>query len=195
MHFHMPTEFDAVEPAIRASFRKRVSRGHVQVQVYFKRNADGALAHARLINEPLLAAWLESFRDIADALPSRFAAGPEPGSADARHDRIAQTGSDGRESLEAEALAAAAEAVNELDAFRVREGEAIETEIRRALQLCGLVGQMEEIRTPRAAHLSRSACANGWPNFSNGARSNPRGWPRKRRSSPSAATSAKNWSA
>src|ERR1700734_989940 len=34
LHFHMPAEFDAVEPALRNAVRKRVLRGHVQVQVY-----------------------------------------------------------------------------------------------------------------------------------------------------------------
>ena len=40
LHFHMPLEFDAVEPALRAAVRKRIVRGHVQVQVSFKRNAE-----------------------------------------------------------------------------------------------------------------------------------------------------------
>ncbi|HEX5285009.1 MAG TPA: YicC/YloC family endoribonuclease, partial [Bryocella sp.] len=39
MHFHMPLEFDGVEPALRKAVRARVQRGHVQLQVYFKRTA------------------------------------------------------------------------------------------------------------------------------------------------------------
>ncbi len=52
------------------------------------------------------------------------------------------------DSLEAEVLAAAALAIDELDAFRVREGEAIDVEIRmRAACLRDLVRNMEEIRS------------------------------------------------
>ena len=51
-------------------------------------------------------------------------------------------------SLEAETMSAVAEAIEELDAFRVREGEAIETEIRmRAAALRDLVVRMEDIRS------------------------------------------------
>src|SRR5208283_4471707 len=64
MHFHMPMEFDAVEPEMRATLRKRVTRGHVQLQVSFKRNA--AAAGTASINEALLNAWLESFRQAAE---------------------------------------------------------------------------------------------------------------------------------
>ena len=33
LHFHMPAEFDAVEPALRAAIRKRVTRGHAIVSL------------------------------------------------------------------------------------------------------------------------------------------------------------------
>ena len=53
-----------------------------------------------------------------------------------------------REPLEAEVLEAAALAIEELDSFRVREGAAIEAEIRmRAASLRELVRNMEEIRS------------------------------------------------
>src|SRR5580704_682087 len=64
MHFHMPMEFDGVEPALRAAVRKRVVRGHVQLQVFFRRTAGPAVAN--VINEPLLRSWLAAFRDVAD---------------------------------------------------------------------------------------------------------------------------------
>ncbi|HTA47383.1 MAG TPA: YicC/YloC family endoribonuclease [Bryobacteraceae bacterium] len=145
MHFHMPLEFDGVEPALRKAVRARVQRGHVQLQVYFKRAAESN--GAAIINEPLLKAWLDSFRDVAERLgidcqPDLNQALRLPGMLESRVEPTAP------ESLECEAIAAASEAVEELDAFRVREGEAIETEIRmRARTLRDLVGQMEEIRS------------------------------------------------
>ena len=150
MHFHMPSEFDGVEPALRNAVRKRVVRGHVQLQVFFKRAAGPAAAS--VINEPLLRSWLDAFRDVAqrfgiDSKPDlnqalRLPGMIEPGTGNIPGDSQAS------ESLEAEVLAAAALAIDELDAFRVREGEAIETEIRtRAAGLRELVRNMEEIRS------------------------------------------------
>ena len=146
MHLHMPMEFDAVEPAVRKAVRQRVLRGHVQVQLHFKRT--GA-ASAAVINEPLLRAWLEAFRDAAERLdiecePDLNQALRLPGMMDGG----AAPEAPDQAALEAETMSAVAEAIEELDAFRVREGEAIETEIRmRAAALRDLVVRMEDIRT------------------------------------------------
>jgi uncharacterized protein (TIGR00255 family) len=153
MHFHMPLEFDAVEPAVRAAVRKRVARGHVQLQVFFKRSTGPAVTS--VINEPLLHAWLAAFRDVAerfgvDSKPDLNQALRLPGMIEAGNGNIpeARDASGAGTSLEAEVLAAAALAIDELDAFRIREGEAIETEIRmRAAALRDLVRNMEEIRS------------------------------------------------
>jgi uncharacterized protein (TIGR00255 family) len=145
MHFHMPLEFDAVEPALRAAVRKRVGRGHVQVQVSFKRSAGAS--GAVQVNEAFLAAWLHAFRDLAgrfglESNPDLNQALRLPGMIEARGENPAD------QSLESEALAAAADALEELDEFRVREGAALEAEIRmRAALLHDLVGRMEEIRS------------------------------------------------
>jgi uncharacterized protein (TIGR00255 family) len=145
LHFHMPMEFDAVEPALRAAIRKRISRGHVQVQVFYKRHA--AESGGGGINEGLLKAWLDSFRQIAerygiDSKPDLNQALRLPGMIESRGAPAAD------ESVEQEALSMAADAIEELDAFRAREGAAIETEIRnRAASIRSLVEKMEAIRT------------------------------------------------
>jgi len=145
MHFHMPLEFDGVEPALRKAVRTRVMRGHVQLQVFFKRAAGPA--GATVINEALLQSWLESFRNAAqrfgiESQPDLNQALRLPGMLESP--AVPTT----PDSLDDEALTAAAEAIEELDSFRVREGEAIETEIRmRAAQLRDLVERMEDIRT------------------------------------------------
>jgi uncharacterized protein (TIGR00255 family) len=145
LHFHMPMEFDAVEPALRSAIRKRVSRGHVQVQVFFRRNGDSGGAMA--FNEPLLASWLTAFREISarlglDSTPDLNQALRLPGMMESRGAQVAD------ESTEASALAAAAEAIEELDRFRLREGAAIEAEIRaRAASIREIVARMDEIRS------------------------------------------------
>ena len=146
LHFHMPPDFDAVEPALRNAIRGRVARGHVQVQLLLRRTAAPS-SHAT-INEALLRSWLEAFHDAAtrfgiDGKPDLNQALRMPGMIDTPAGNT-QTET---ESLASEILAAAGVAIDELDAFRLREGEAIEKEIHmRAACLRELVCRMEEIR-------------------------------------------------
>jgi uncharacterized protein (TIGR00255 family) len=150
LHFHMPMEFDAIEPALRGAIRKRVSRGHVQVQLFFKRNSDGTATTG--INEALLRSWLDSFRDLAarleiDSKPDLNQALRLPGMLETRNS-MPPADQSADESIEAAALAAADEAIAELDAFRLREGVAIEADIRlRMASLREITAQMAEIRT------------------------------------------------
>lgn len=153
MHFHMPMELDAVEPALRTLLRKRVTRGHVQVQVHFKRNA--AINGQNMINEPLLRAWIESFRAAAERLgidsqPDLNQALRLPGMMDSPAEEASGEG------LGELALSAAEEAVEELDSFRLREGLAIEVEVRaRAQSLCELAAKMEDIRSRALPHFQQ----------------------------------------
>jgi len=154
LHFHMPMEFDAVETTIRSAIRKRISRGHVQVQMYFKRTADGNCAAA--VNEALLCGWLDSFRDLAerfgiDSKPDLNQALRLPGMIESRASAPAADAT-----VEAEALAAASEAIEELDRFRLREGTAIESELRaRAASIREIVGKMEDIRSRALPHFQQ----------------------------------------
>jgi uncharacterized protein (TIGR00255 family) len=147
LHFHMPFEFDSVEPALRSALRKRIVRGHVQVQVSFRRNAGAS--SGQLVNESFLASWLEAFRAAAD----RFGIDSKPDLNQAlRMPGMLETTSDSgavdHDAIDAEVLSAAAVAIEELDGFRLREGQAIENEIRMRTQcLRDLVASMEDIRT------------------------------------------------
>lgn len=151
VHFHVPLEFDAVEAELRTALRKRIVRGHVQVQLFFKRAA--ASAAAGTINEPLLRSWLEAFRDAADRFgidskPDLNQALRMPGMIESNGQQASDAQAGEREALEAEVRNAAAAALDELDAFRVREGAAIEAEIRtRSSALRELVRNMEDIRS------------------------------------------------
>ena len=155
VHFHMPPEFDEVEPVMRSALRKRLVRGHVQVQVSLRRNA-GTGGGAVVINEPMLRAWLETFRaaaaryeldskpDLNQALrlPGMLAAGP-----------VAEPATD---SSAAEAVAALDEAIAELDAFRIREGASIEEDIRQRIGALGdLTARMEAIRSRALPHFQQ----------------------------------------
>ena len=151
LHLHMPVELDSAEPALRAALRKRLTRGHVQVMVHFKRA--GGNASSIVINEPMLRAWLESFRAAAaqfglDSQPDLNQALRLPGMLESRAPEASTEG------LDATLLDAANEALAELDAFRVREGAAIETEIRqRTASIADIVRRMEDIRTRALPHF------------------------------------------
>jgi uncharacterized protein (TIGR00255 family) len=144
LHFHVPAELDAVEPALRSALRKKVSRGHVQVQVYLKGAAEREMTAT--FNEPLLRSWLEAFRAAAtrfglDAKPDLNQAFRLPGMLETRNLEI------DAELLEAEALRAMNAALVELDQFRLREGAAIEADLRsRSAALRDIALKMQKIR-------------------------------------------------
>jgi uncharacterized protein (TIGR00255 family) len=149
LHFHMPLDFDAIEPALRAAIRQRVVRGHAQVLVGYKRAAATGGDSPFAINDAMLQGWFGAFREAAaqlglqDQQPDLNEALRLPGMVEAR------TGSsEPDEALVAETLSAAAEALDELDRFRLREGRAIEAELRaRIASIHDLVERMEEIRS------------------------------------------------
>ena len=62
LHFHLPPEFDPYEHAIRAVIRKLISRGHLEIRAFYKRN--GAQAESSL-NMPLLDAFVAAWRTAA----------------------------------------------------------------------------------------------------------------------------------
>src|SRR5690242_11141478 len=62
MHFHLPEEFDAFEGTIRATIKKQVARGHMQVHLTFNRTSGTVDSN---LNRPLLQAWLNAFHDAA----------------------------------------------------------------------------------------------------------------------------------
>jgi uncharacterized protein (TIGR00255 family) len=116
------------------------------VQVFYKRENSAAGA-AVVVNEALLQTWLDSFREMAtrygiESKPDLNQALRLPGMLESRGAPVADV------SVEAAALEAAALAIEELDAFRLREGAAIEADIRmRAAALREITKKMEDIRT------------------------------------------------
>jgi uncharacterized protein (TIGR00255 family) len=152
LHLHLPAELDSVEPVLRSVLRKHLTRGHVQVMVHLKRNPLNGAA-AATINEPMLRAWIESFRAAASLLglnaePDLNQALKLPGMMESRAPESST------EDLEAEILSAAAEALAELDVFRMCEGAAIEVEIReRTASISDIVARMEDIRSRALPHF------------------------------------------
>ena len=142
MHCRMPAEMDALEHDVRGVVKGGVARGHVEIQVSFTRTA-GAAA---MLNRPLLDAYIQAFRDAAGIYglggqPDLNSALSIPGMLSAAGDEEVET------EVAKAVLAAAAEALVLLNAFREREGAAMAQEMRQRCQnVGGLVSRMEEIR-------------------------------------------------
>ena len=65
IHMHLPSEADPFENAIRGRIKSAVARGHVDVRLSLPgaTPGEGALA----LNRPLLAAYLQAFREASEA--------------------------------------------------------------------------------------------------------------------------------
>jgi len=141
LHFHMPTELDQYEPALRAVLKSHINRGHVQVQVQISNGNTTAAG----FNRELLRGWLEAFRAAnkefeLDSKPDLNVAFRLPG--------IMQGCSSPDVPLEPVLIEAVTEAVHLLNAFRDHEGAAIALELaQRRAQIVELAQKMERIRT------------------------------------------------
>jgi uncharacterized protein (TIGR00255 family) len=142
LHFHMPSELDAVENDIRAVVKTGVARGHLQIHVALNR---AAAAGAAPLNRPLLQAYMSAFREAAALYelknePDLNAALRIPGMFGAGQEELS-------EEVSKALLEAAAEATAVLNRVREREGAATAQEMRqRCRSIRTLVTQMEEIR-------------------------------------------------
>lgn len=155
LHFHLPPEFDAIEPAVRARIKTSVGRGHLLVVIHYTRSAHDAQAVPAL-NRPLFTTWLAAFREASsaagsDALPDIASALRMPGMLQTVAAAPAIT--DEAENI---VLAALDEALQSFNAEREREGAALKEDIEsRTSNLLNLTSRMEQIRAGATAAFQR----------------------------------------
>jgi uncharacterized protein (TIGR00255 family) len=144
MHFHLPVEFDPFENSIRATIKKQVARGHMQVHLTFTRTSAAGDSN---LNRPLLEAWLSAFHEaarqhhLADN-PDLNAAFRIPGMFQG------ETSPELDPAMEKTLIEVSEEAMKLLDKFREREGAAIAAEmLERCQTIIDLVARMEKIRS------------------------------------------------
>lgn len=121
LHFHMPSDFDAFESALRSALKQRVARGHVEIRASLARSASGADS---ALNKPLLQSWLDSFRRASEELgidsrPDLNAALRIPGMFSE------PAGADLDAGFQSALLAALDQALIAFNSFREREGAEI----------------------------------------------------------------------
>jgi uncharacterized protein (TIGR00255 family) len=145
LHFHLESDLDALESAMRATLKRAILRGHVDIRCSVVRSGDAA---AGGLNAPLLRAFLAEFRKAAQEegldsqqpdlnqimrLPGMFGAAaeqaPDPG--------VGQS-----------LLAALEEALEVLNQFRSREGAELASLIREHNRVVAAgASEMAEIRS------------------------------------------------
>jgi uncharacterized protein (TIGR00255 family) len=126
LHFYAPAAVDPFEASLRAQVKARVARGHLDVRISLPRSAgDGALR----VNRAMLASYLELFTTARtelglDCPPDLNAALRIPGMLEesAAPETDAALGAALAETMDA--------ALDELNAFREREGAAVADAIR-----------------------------------------------------------------
>ena len=142
---------DPFEAAIRALVKSRVARGHVDVRVSFPKNSGGASGLA--LNREFLHDYLRIFHEEAEAhgldckpdlnaalrIPGVFGEAPDAGPPE------------GTEAAIGEALA---QALEELNAFRAREGGELAADMRgHNLRLAAMADEMERLRENALAYF------------------------------------------
>jgi len=119
LHFHIPTEFDAYEPAMRSVVKRLVQRGHLEVRLAVQRKAQGSESGS--LNRPLLEAYLAAFTAASaeygiDGTPDLNAAFRIPGMFTAAAEEQPDA------EMESVLVALMEEGLAVLNTFRSREG-------------------------------------------------------------------------
>ncbi|MBZ5605684.1 MAG: YicC family protein [Acidobacteriia bacterium] len=141
---HAPSAADPFESAIRAMVKARTLRGHVEVRVSLPHSASNGGAQA--LNHALLEEYLKAFREAAsahglDSTPDLNAALRIPGMFEESGEAEAPAETEGV------LLDALDKALEELNAFRAREGAEVAAEMRGHNARVGEVAaEMEKIR-------------------------------------------------
>jgi uncharacterized protein (TIGR00255 family) len=147
LHFHLPPDMDPFESAIRATIKKAILRGHVDIRCSLGPLGNGASGG---LNLPLLRAYLTAFRQAAieqglNAEPDLNRILQYPGMFGASEDQEPDP------ALETEILSLVEQAAQALNGFRTREGAELGAVIReqnRVIQRA--TAEMEQIRSKAA---------------------------------------------
>jgi uncharacterized protein (TIGR00255 family) len=127
LHFHLGADLDSLEHVMRATLKRAVLRGHVDVRCSVMRPANGA---SGTLNLPLFRSYVAAFRKAAaeegiDAQPDLNRILLLPGILGASSDQLAPD-----TTAEKSILAALQEAIDMLNQFRAREGAELAAFIR-----------------------------------------------------------------
>jgi len=146
---HAPTAADPFENAVRAMVKARMTRGHVEVRVSLPQSASNGTGAA--LNHALLEEYLKAFREAAEA--HGLASTPDLNAALRIPGMFAESGeAEAPAETEKVLLEALDRALDELNAFRAREGAEIAEEMRgHNAKVTEAAAEMEKIRAGATA--------------------------------------------
>lgn len=143
----LPRTLLSMENDVRKSVADRLKRG--KIEVYIQQEGLAGAGSMPRVNIPLAKAYYEAFGKMKDAL-GLYDPVPLSLIAAQKDLMITEENGDRAESVHDELVAAVQAAVNNLDAMRLREGEALmEDLLARRLSLAGLISRITE-RSPQA---------------------------------------------
>jgi uncharacterized protein (TIGR00255 family) len=149
---HAPSAADPFENAVRAMVKQRLVRGHVEVRIGLPDSAGSGAAVA--LNHELLEGYLKAFHEAADrhsihAQPDLNVAFRVPG-------MFVTPEAEASEGTEAAVMESVALALDELNAFREREGASIAQEMTlHNGQVAVAAAQMEKLRDGAAGQFQK----------------------------------------
>lgn len=143
VHMHVPSDLDIYENSLRNAVKRKVSRGHVDVRLHWDRKDAASLLS---LNGPLFQSYLEAYRK-ASALAGSVAP-CDVNTALRIAGMLSETDAEPDSGLEAELIALLEQAVDQFNASREKEGNALGAVIREAsrrIQTCA--AELAEIRS------------------------------------------------
>lgn len=153
LHLRLPAETDALEMKLRRLLKEKLARGHVEVSLALERGGAEAFA----LNRELVGGYLLLFRSTAEqfgisAEPDLNAVLKLPGALNAAGAAIV-----GDSGFEAEVLAKAEDAIENLNRMREQEGASIARELcERIARLSAASNEVEKMRGGIArAHMEK----------------------------------------
>ena len=147
IHFHLPSELEPFEPALRSAVKRSLARGHLDLRISVAHAATGGSVR---LNRPLLESYLSAHRQAAteygiDSEPDLNSALRIPGMFEP-----AANGEFGPD-LESVLVDALETALAELNTFRSREGAEIKAKLQSRNQ--AIVEAVEKLQRLRGAAL------------------------------------------
>ncbi|MGO9241266.1 MAG: YicC/YloC family endoribonuclease [Bryobacteraceae bacterium] len=119
LHAYLPMEFDALDPVLRQTVRRKVSRGHVELRLSYRPSEKTA---GPSLNRTLFDAYLRALKEASDL--SGVLADPDPNRALRIPGMLSQDeAAPLPEETAAEAVRATEDALDALNRFREREGQ------------------------------------------------------------------------
>ncbi len=127
VHMHLPADLDAYDQVIRNTVKKAVSRGHVDVRLSWNRTGS---TQALTLNQTLLAAWLEAFRQARQE--HNLESQPDLNTAFRIPGMLVEADAEPDAAIEAAFVALTEETVKLFNESRAREGGSLGVVIREA---------------------------------------------------------------